>query len=64
MQPSLSEVVDGKYALTAEEMAQLFAKLDHDRTGTVSMGELVDVFVSRKSNHHHNMIHRAASDRD
>jgi Ca2+-binding EF-hand superfamily protein len=37
-------VADGQYALTAEEMLQLFAKLDKDRSGTVGMGEMIDVF--------------------
>ena len=33
-----------KYKLTEAEMLQLFAKLDNDKTGTIAVSELVDVF--------------------
>lgn len=42
--PDIPAIHDGQYALTDEEMAQLFAKLDKDHTGTIAVNEMVDVF--------------------
>jgi hypothetical protein len=42
--PSLPAAHDGQFALTPEEMAQLFAKLDRDHTGTIEVNEMIDVF--------------------
>ena len=42
--PDMPAIHDGQYALTEEEMAQLFAKLDKDHTGTIGVNEMVDVF--------------------